>query len=423
MDALGAGAFPIARGGWRAGKPVVWGRSASGPARWLSYAAPARLSAVAAPETPNSAVESVQVGQGVRGLFSPAARGAEPALAGSEPILRLGEATLQVAVDDHGVTRVILQRRDGAHRLLTLNSRLHDVQPAQAQPLARISRTGAHVLDWLYLPRARTGARPPPLVVTPYPGLTYATAPSAQAPGASAQSISAQLLAAHGFAVLFPSLPRNAGEPPSAGLVEDALAAVAGAVRSGTIDPQRVAVWGHSFGGYAALVLATRTTRFRAVIAHAAPSDLFSQHGAFSAYVRARPDEVQLRDFGMGWSEAGQGGLGGPPGRLATEYARESPALHAETVSAPVLLIAGDQDFVDAAQGEEMFSALRRFDKDAELLVFPGENHEMQSPKDYAALQRAALRFLDRAFAQPSTPQAATALTQASTARSSITSP
>lgn len=303
-----------------------------------------------------------------------------------------------MTTDHHGVTRITLRRGDGPHLILTLNRQLRDVDAAAVRSIPRRSATGQPVLDWLYRPPSRPDGRLPPLVVSPYPGVVYTSEPAGQALGAPAPSISAQLLTSHGFAVLEPSLPRAADALASSGLVADILAVVDGASRTGRVDSGRVAVWGHSFGGYAALVLATRSTRFRAVVAQAAPADLFSLHGVFSASVRARPQQIQLRDFGMGWSEGGQGDLGGPPSREAATFLRESPAFDAEAVSAPVLLIAGDQDFVDASQSEEMFSALRRYDKDVKLLIFPGENHEMASPADYAAVQRAVFAFLDHAF-------------------------
>ena len=175
-----------------------------------------------------------------------------------------------------------------------------------------------------------------------------------------------------------------------------------GAVATGRVDFSRVVIWGQSYGGYAALVLAARTRRFRAVIAQSAPTDLLSLYGSFGADAKARPGSLDVRDSMMGYLETGQGGMGAPPWTDPMRYVRNSPILMAAQITAPVLLVAGEQDFFPISQSEEMFSALQRLDRDVRLLSFPGEGHTLTSPSAIAAYQAAALAFLDGELADPS---------------------
>ena len=90
--------------------------------------------------------------------------------------------------------------------------------------------------------------------------------------------------------------------------------------------------------------------------------------GPFTPPARSAPEDGTSPISTMGWMENGQGDLGVTPWQDVARYARNSPMLNAERITAPVLMIHGDLDFVALAQGEEMFSALYRQDKDAVLV-------------------------------------------------------
>ena len=219
--------------------------------------------------------------------------------------------------------------------------------------------------------------------------------------GSDPPEIYAPRLAAAGYAVLFPALPRAPGEEPWARMTQDAEAALDEAAATGLVSRDRVAVWGQSFGGYAALRLAARSSRFKAVVAQSAPTDLFSLYGSFPAPARARPASLEVRDSMMGYLETGQGGLGAPPWRDPEAYIRNSPIFWAPRISAPVLLVTGEQDFFPASQSEEMFSALRRLDRDVLLISFPGEGHTLTSPAARRTYEGAVLSFLARVLGPP----------------------
>jgi dipeptidyl aminopeptidase/acylaminoacyl peptidase len=59
-----------------------------------------------------------------------------------------------------------------------------------------------------------------------------------------------------------------------------------------------------------------------------------------------------------------------------------------------MLLIAADRDFSPLGQAEQLFSALFRQGKDAELVTYWGEGHVVASPANLADLYRRVIAFL-----------------------------
>jgi dipeptidyl aminopeptidase/acylaminoacyl peptidase len=209
-------------------------------------------------------------------------------------------------------------------------------------------------------------------------------------------------LAGQGYAVLDPGLPRAPGShDPSEGFTERLLADVDRLAMLGYVDPKRVALWGHSFGAYGALVTASRTHRFAAIIAANGPSDLISARGVFPPNFRTNPEDGFILRALSGWAESGQGDLAATPWQDPELYVRNSPIFFADRIDTPVLLFAGDLDIVGVGQQEEMFSALWRENKDAELVTFFGEGHVLASPSNIRAMYAKAFEFLDPLIGPP----------------------
>ncbi|WP_374572356.1 prolyl oligopeptidase family serine peptidase [Phenylobacterium sp.] len=307
------------------------------------------------------------------------------------------------ARDAQGVTEVSIRTSTGLWTVAAVNSRLAEVDPTPVLPIRHNSPGGRAVTSWLYLPPPlSTVGRKPPLIVLPYPGAAYDTPPGRYAPDALVFTPNARLLAAHGFAVLAPSLPADhAPGEPAEGLADQVLAEVDAVLAQGLADRDRLALWGHSYGGYGALVIGAETNRFKAIIAQAAKTDLAAGWGVISPFFRANPDEGPMLNGDIGWTESGQGGLGVPPWRDPDRYRRNSPFFLADRIQTPVLLIQGDQDFVALSQAEAMFAALYRQGRDARLMTLFGEGHVIGSPANVRAIYETALPWLDRALNGP----------------------
>lgn len=177
--------------------------------------------------------------------------------------------------------------------------------------------------------------------------------------------INAQLLAAQGYAVLCPDMPMEDANPlrQMPGLVVPAVEQV---IEMGIADPKRLGVMGQSYGGYTVLSLLTQTKLFRVGVCATGACNLTSYYSAMS-------DDGF--GYGVGWSEKGQGRLGGSPWEKREAYIENSPFFSLDKVNAPLLLLAGEESKADCEQAKETFSALRRLGQRVELRLYAGEEH------------------------------------------------
>ena len=295
-----------------------------------------------------------------------------------------------------GETRLLLADRTGVHDLMTLNRHMRDVEPAIMRPLDHRAADGTPVTSWLVLPPGHRTGPALPLVVIPYPGQIFTHPPPAdQQVSGERPYTNAQLLAAAGFAVLLPSLPMPSQLPDTGFSFVDAIApALGAALGSGCCDASRVALWGHSYGGYAAAMAGTEGNDYRAIIASAGVYDLAGTVGTFGPSMRIAPERGVWIASAYAWAEAGQGRMGRAPWDAPMRYVANSPVYRADRIRTPMLLIAADRDFSPLGQAEQLFSALFRQGKDAQLVTYWGEGHVVASPANLADLYRRVIAFL-----------------------------
>jgi dipeptidyl aminopeptidase/acylaminoacyl peptidase len=112
-------------------------------------------------------------------------------------------------------------------------------------------------------------------------------------------------------------------------------------------------------------------------VALAGLSDLISNFGTFDARQR---HTAGWSPFSASWSEGGQGRMGVKIWDDPLQWIENSPVFHLDQVSTPLLLLHGDLDAVPIQQAEEMFSGLKRLDKEVELVRYFGEGHVLSKP-------------------------------------------
>ncbi|RMI08917.1 S9 family peptidase [Cellulomonas triticagri] len=181
-----------------------------------------------------------------------------------------------------------------------------------------------------------------------------------------------QTLAEQGYAVVYGN-PRGAAGYGSAhgsairhgfGTVDtdDVLALLDAALTDPALDAERVGVMGGSYGGYLTAWLTTRTDRFRAAIVERGFLDPVSFVGSSD----------------IGWF-FGLEYLGdGDDDAARAAVAAQSPMAHVHRVTTPTLVIHSEQDWrCPVEQGQRWFVELKRRGVPAELLLFPGEGHEL----------------------------------------------
>ena len=171
---------------------------------------------------------------------------------------------------------------------------------------------------------------------------------------------------AEGYFVLQPDIvyrDRDPGRSAVAAIVP----AVETVLATGLVDPKRVGLTGHSWGGYQTAFVVTQTDIFSAAVAGAPLTDLVSMY--LSVYWNTGSTDARIFEISQGRMEV-------PFWEDIDAYIANSPVFHVEQLNTPLLVAHGDDDgAVDFNQGVEYYNAARRAGKDFVLLVYEGENH------------------------------------------------
>lgn len=129
-------------------------------------------------------------------------------------------------------------------------------------------------------------------------------------------------------------------------------------VDEGLADPDRLAVTGYSYGGYATCWLTGHTDVFAAAVAGGVVSDTVGLLTSDEGYP------------GLSWE------LGGTPWADREVIAAQSPIESVAAVSTPTLILhGGADDRCPVAQAELWFAALRSRQVPTRLVLYPGSSH------------------------------------------------
>lgn len=287
-------------------------------------------------------------------------------------------------IHDNWVTRLVLRNEQSAER--SLGEANTELSARAVAPVERFTYNsgGKQLIGWVVKPPNAQPGQPLPAVVSVYGGTVWgAEPPSSAGPTIHMPQFSGQLLAAHGYAVIYPSTPLEPGATSDAmaTLAQHVIAAVDALAGKGVVDPKRVGVLGQSFGGYStAAILAARSDRFAAGIAMAGVYGWIHSYGMPSQAQLLTPDGRD-QSLEIKVVEAGQIQLQKPFWEDPEPYIRNSPIFHVEKIDAPLLMLQGDLDFgvTGLAGAMRMYNALIRAGKKPALVRYWGEGHVFHS--------------------------------------------
>ena len=301
------------------------------------------------------------------------------------------ETLWTVAFDDDrdpGATYLFDRRTGESRSLFRSRPWLVPSTLAERRPVAITSRDGLTLHSYLTLP---VGVEPRNLPMVLYVhGGPWARDSWGWEP-------QAQFLANRGYAVLqvnyrgstgFGKAFTHAAEREFAGKMHDDLIdGVNWTVAEGIADPARIAIYGGSYGGYAALVGATFTPDvFAAAISVVGPSNLVTLVRSFPPYWRPLLAGTWFRF------------VGDPddPDDLADLEAR-SPINRVDAIRAPLLVLQGANDpRVTKHESDQIVEALRERGVPVEYIVKDDEGHGFVKPENRMDVYRAVERFLAR---------------------------
>jgi dipeptidyl aminopeptidase/acylaminoacyl peptidase len=299
-----------------------------------------------------------------------------------------------VVVDDpvRALASYLYERNSAAvTKLFDQRPELADAPLRGMRALEIRARDGLTLVSYLTLPAGSAGQRPEkpvPLVLDVHGG------PWARdSYGFNSEH---QWLANRGYAVLavnyrgsmgFGKKFVNAGDGEwAARMHEDLIDAVAWAVREKIADPGRVAIYGASYGGYAALVGLTLTPEhFACGVDIVGPSNLITLLESIPPYWKSFFEDMAHR-------------VGDPRTQDGRSHLMQrSPLTHVERIRRPLLIAQGANDpRVKQAEADQIVGAMKAKNLPVTYVLYPDEGHGFARPQNRLSFYAITEAFLSQ---------------------------
>jgi dipeptidyl aminopeptidase/acylaminoacyl peptidase len=276
-------------------------------------------------------------------------------------------------------------RSDSLTRLAEINPKIAEADMAPTRPIRYKSRDGLTIHGYLTLPVGRE-AKALPCVVNPHGG------PWAR--DVWGYNPEVQFLANRGYCVLQMNFRGSTGYgrafwEASFGqwglkMQDDITDGVNWLVDQGIADKTRVGIYGASYGGYATLAgVAFTPDLYAAAVNYVGVSNLFTFMNTIPPYWRT--ELAKLHD------------MLGHPERDKERLTRTSPALNADKIRTPLMVVQGARDpRVNKAESDQMVEALRKRGVDVPYIVKDNEGHGFRNEENQYEFYGAMEQFLGK---------------------------
>lgn len=145
-------------------------------------------------------------------------------------------------------------------------------------------------------------------------------------------------------------------------------------LKSYRIDKDRIGIFGHSFGGFEVNFILTQTTRFKSAVSSAGVADLENYYLTVN-WATLKPDMWRM--------EEQQWRMGNGLFDIPENYKNNSPIRFVNEINTPTLLVAGKKDYqVNWQQSVMMFLAMKRLNKNVNLLLYKNEGHQLSKEEN-----------------------------------------
>lgn len=270
-----------------------------------------------------------------------------------------------------------------AEHLVSAKAWLDPKQMAMMEPMKFKARDGMEIEVFVTLPRGSNGKNLP-MIVNPHGGPFGPYDQWGFDP-------EIQLLANRGYAVMQVNF-RGSGnygqsfmeagyEQWGKAMQDDLTDATRWAIQQGIADPNRICMYGASYGAYASLMGAAKEPNlYRCVVGNVGTYDLTLQ---ISGTTRGGGRENGLKTY---FNDVAQ-----------EDLASVSPVFLAGRIKVPVFLAAGEKDTTcPPEQSKYMQSALNKAGNPTELVIYPGEGHGNRKVENQIDLANRILAFFDK---------------------------
>jgi len=294
-------------------------------------------------------------------------------------------ATITVRRDTHGASSYLLDRTTGRLSLLTSPAIARYARHLSAmKPVRFQARDGLVLNGYLTMPKGAPGQALPMILRVhggPFTRDYWGFEPDDQ------------FFANRGYAVLRLNYRGSTGygrafmtaakKQFARKMQDDLIDGVRWAIEQGIADPARIAIYGHSYGGYATLVGLTMTPEiFAAGVDVVGVADLATALRTVPAYWKN----------GLGRWHVYVGQV--TNARDLADMAARSPINYVDRIRRPLLVVQGANDVrVLRSHSESIVAAARENGVEVDYIVFDDEGHAIRRSRNKLALARAMERF------------------------------
>ncbi|MFW6202317.1 MAG: alpha/beta hydrolase family protein, partial [Gemmatimonadota bacterium] len=231
---------------------------------------------------------------------------------------------------------------------------------------------GERLQGALFYPADYEPGRRYPMIVYIYETVSYSV--NRYQPPSDESAYNTTVFTSDGYFVFQPDITYRARNP-GLSAVEAIVPAVETVLETGMVDPERIGLMGHSWGGYQTAFTVTQTDIFRAAVAGAPLTNLVSMYN--SIYWRTGGTDARIFEISQGRMEV-------PPWEDMESYVANSPLHNITRMDTPLLVGFGDDDgAVEFNQGVEFYNAARRAGKHLVMLVYEDENHGISRREEH----------------------------------------
>lgn len=274
---------------------------------------------------------------------------------------------------------------DTVTQLAEMSPWLDEAQMAQMHPVSYKSRDGLTIHGYLTLPKNKK-AENLPMVVIPHGG------PWARDVWGFNPEV--QLLANRGYAVLQMNFRSSTGygkEFVDAGnkqwglkIQDDITDGVQWAIDQGIADPEKIGIYGASFGGYATLAGITFTPDlYAAAVDYVGVSNIFTLLETIPPYWETMLNMFHVRV--------------GHPEKDKELLKSVSPVFHADKIKTPLFVAQGANDpRVNKQESDQIVEALKKRGIDVEYMVKENEGHGFMNEENKIEFYNAMTEFLGK---------------------------
>lgn len=270
-------------------------------------------------------------------------------------------------------------------KLADLSPWIDETQLCDMQPIEYKSRDGLTIQGYLTLPKGYE-AKNLPVVINPHGG------PWARDHWGFNPEV--QFLANNGYAVLQMNFRGSTGfgkafleasfKQWGRTMQDDITDGVNWLIEQGIANPEKVAIYGGSYGGYATLAgLAFTPDVYAAGVDYVGVSNMFTFMKTIPPYWA--PFLAQMYE------------MVGHPEKDSLLLAEVSPVFHVDKITAPLFVAQGANDpRVNIDESDQIVEALRARGVDVEYMVKDNEGHGFHNEENRFEFYRAMISFLDK---------------------------